>query len=129
MSEVNTQILCPVCGKEMERVNLESANMSVDICVDGCGGVHLDSGELTEILTNKEAAKEIMAIINFSNSLNSLNDETCYTDSEAIRYCPTCQIPMTKTSVGDENIVIDQCCRCNTLFIDNNEIEKIINIV
>ena len=42
MSDTAKTIKCPACGMEMVKIFDPGINMSVDVCVNGCGGIFFD---------------------------------------------------------------------------------------
>ena len=38
-------LICPGCNEFMKKVYIPEAGISVDICVDGCGGIWFDNKE------------------------------------------------------------------------------------
>lgn len=45
---------------------------------------------------------------------------------EPLLNCPRCNVKMEK--IEKENVIIDVCPECNGIWLDDNEIEKLINI-
>jgi len=111
-------ITCPACGEEMVKVFSEEANVCVDICVNGCGGMFFDNRELEKFDEQHENADEI---------LNAVKDkEFKKVEQSETRICPICNIPMVKQgSLTD--VEIDICNVCGGKFLDNGELEKIRN--
>lgn len=111
-------LICPACGKEMEKIFIERANCLIDVCTNGCGGIYFDNREFKKFDENLESIDEIQA---------KLADKTFKkTDETFKRVCPACGMKMVKnsTSVKGE-IIIDDCYSCGGKFLDFGELEKI----
>ncbi len=121
-----TKVKCPACGKQMSKIMLDSTDFYIDICADGCGGLFLDDKELTYLLKNKEAYNEVIANIQFSNSLILLGDKTYeeVNDSQT-RFCPVCGSMMIKNNVKNAIVSIDRCQECGVIFLDLAEFEEL----
>lgn len=121
------KIVCPACGKPMAKVMLNSTTFYVDMCVDGCGGIFLNNGELNFLMNDLDALKEILANINLSNSLNLLDDKSFEPVMESsVRVCPVCKLPMSKDKFNDADVIIDTCDKCGSKFLDFSEFEKLL---
>ena len=111
-------INCPACGKKMKKVFLQNANINVDVCLDGCGGIFFDNKELEKFNEKSKDADEIFALYKSANFSK--------TDTSAIRTCPVCDTKMVK--MGSNGVVeIDICNVCGGTFLDYGELEKIRN--
>ncbi|MBR3604799.1 MAG: zf-TFIIB domain-containing protein, partial [Candidatus Gastranaerophilales bacterium] len=42
MADNKDVLTCPACGKEMEKVFIESMQKHLDVCLKGCGGMFFD---------------------------------------------------------------------------------------
>lgn len=107
---------CPACGKQMQKVFIEDANINVDICTDGCGGMFFDNRELEKFDEEHENADEIFKKIE--------GKEFTAVDENELRICPICDIPMVKLG-GKNSVQIDVCNKCGGKFLDNGELQKI----
>lgn len=119
MADNKRNIICPACGKKMKKVYVSEANVNVDICTEGCGGIYFDNRELEKFDEQNENADEIFA------EIEDKNFEPV--DENAIRNCPVCGIPMVKMGAGKGNVIINICNSCGGKFLDNKEIETIRN--
>ncbi len=113
-------IKCPACGKEMRKVYIMSANLYLDICVNGCGGIYFDNRELEKFDEKHEHIEEIVVL---------LEGKTFQPVEEHVtRYCPCCyDMPLTKMGAAGGKIQIDVCNNCGGKFLDYGELEKIRN--
>lgn len=111
-------ILCPACNVEMTKVFIKSANVNVDICLNGCGGIYFDNKEFYLFDEQNEDISEILQTLNGKNFQPA--------DTERERYCPVCGNKMVKnfTSFSKE-IAVDDCYNCGGKFLDHGELEKI----
>lgn len=109
-------IKCPACGKLMKKVYLEKQDFVIDVCLDGCGGIWLDTRELKKI---DEQNEDISALTSaYANKTFEKADGT--TD----RICPVCHTKMVKNHVSSKmEITIDECYSCGGKFFDYKEIE------
>ncbi|MBQ4646487.1 MAG: zf-TFIIB domain-containing protein [Candidatus Gastranaerophilales bacterium] len=111
-------IACPACKKIMKKVYVASAGMSVDICVDGCGGIYFDRNEFKRV---DEQHEDITPILNEieNKTFNEVNNDFK-------RECPDCGAVMTRNyTSANLSIQIDVCYRCGGTFLDNQELQKI----
>lgn len=107
---------CPACGKQMKKVFIENANINVDICTEGCGGIFFDNRELEKFDEEHENADEIFEALK--------GKEYTPTDENEVRICPICDTPMVKLG-GKNSTQIDVCNLCGGKFLDNGELQKI----
>ena len=117
MSDTIEMIECPACGKTMHKVFMENAGVSLDVCVDGCGGMFFDNRELKKFDEHIENIEELRQAIQ-GKTFNKV-DET------SVRVCPVCGNNMVKNYVSiKKEITIDECYSCGGKFFDNGELEK-----
>lgn len=112
-------IKCPACGTQMRKIFLEGSNISVDICLDGCGGIYFDNRELEKFDEKHESADEIYALYQ--------NKNFAKVDESQTRICPICNVPMVKLGGSSGSVVIDACHTCGAKFLDYGELERIRN--
>ena len=116
----NTKIInCPACGKEMEKVFIKGANVNIDICTDGCGGMLFDNRELEKFDEKHENADEILKKV--------AGKEFTPVDESKYRICPVCGAIMVKMGAAHGGVQIDVCNVCGAKFLDHGELEKIRN--
>jgi len=97
---------CPRCGEDMWIV--ERRGQKLDTCAR-CKGLWFDSSELDSVL-GSESRVELMISIKPSVRGERL-------------MCPTCRSYMESKDVL--GIFIDHCTRCNGIWLDQGETEKI----
>lgn len=118
MADTLKTLICPACGKEMEKVFIPSQGINLDICTKGCGGIYFDNREFKEF---DEQHEDITKII---ESLAGKTFEKVDTTQE--RICPNCGAKMVKNSTSvRKQIEVDDCYVCGGKFLDNEELIKI----
>lgn len=118
MADTLKPLICPACGKTMEKVFIPSQGINIDICTDGCGGIYFDNREFDKFDEKNEDISEIMA---------KIEGKTFTTPNETItRVCPNCGAKMVKNhSSVKQQIEVDECYTCGGKFLDNKELIKI----
>lgn len=111
-------IICPACGKKMEKIFIKTEGINIDICTNGCGGIFFDNREFDKF---NEEHEDITAIE------NALKNKTFQQIAENIeRICPACGATMVKnTTKSGGEVQIDDCYICGGKFLDYGELEKI----
>ena len=117
MADSKDILICPACGKEMTKISVDDENFSVDICLDGCGGLLFDNREFEKI------SKSTEKIDNFIKKLEDRTFETV--DTTKLIKCPVCNANMMKSNTGHGNVVIDLCATCGAKFLNNKELVTI----
>ena len=108
MNDTIEMITCPACGKEMHKVYMNESGTSLDVCLDGCGGIFFDGQELKHFDEHSENIHELKQA-----------DET------QTRVCPVCGNNMVKNNVSVKHeITIDECYNCGSKFFDHGELTK-----
>lgn len=109
---------CPACHKRLVKVSLQSINVVVDVCLDGCGGIYFNNREMQAVMSSPKAFEEIKKLCE--------GKEFKKVDETNDRVCPFCGSDMVKnyTSYSKE-VQIDECYRCGGKFLDNGELQKI----
>ncbi len=120
MANTTKKVSCPACGKEMEKVFIPRTGFTLDICVNGCGGIFFDNREFKEF---DEPFEDITPI------LEKVQGKTFdVVDTSAPRYCPNCGAKMVKNfASAKKEIEVDDCYKCGGKFLDNGELIKIRN--
>ena len=117
MTDNRNVVNCPACDKPMTKVFMKEADVSVDICLDGCGGILFDNRELEKFDEEHENIDEILAAIE--------GKEFEQVDENEVRICPACHVPMVKQGSGKKGVQIDVCYTCGAKFLDNGELQRI----
>ena len=117
MADTKEIINCPACGKEMEKIYIKGADVNIDICTEGCGGILFDNRELEKFDEKHENADEILNKV--------AGKEFAEVDKKKYRVCPVCGSVMTKMGAAHGGVQIDLCSICGAKFLDHGELEKI----
>ena len=118
MNDSKRTLICPACGKEMEKVYIEDAGFYLDICSKGCGGIYFDARELTAFDEGDEDIKPV------ENAL--AEGDYAPVNEDKLRVCPSCGTNMVKHSTSVKNkVVIDECYLCGGKFFDYNELQAL----
>ena len=112
MADNHDCIICPACGKEMDKVFINSMNRNLDMCLNGCGGMFFDNREFEKVDEQNESIDEILSLIENKNFEK--------VDDTQKRVCSYCGANMVKHNVN--GILIDNCYTCGAKFLDNNEL-------
>ncbi len=113
-------IICPSCGREMEKVFIPSEGLNIDICTEGCGGIFFDNREFEKFDEQHEDISIIEDKLKNKNFIQTIEEGT--------RICPACAAPMVKNTSGIHgDIIVDDCYVCGGKFLDYGEIQKIRN--
>jgi Zn-finger nucleic acid-binding protein len=121
--ESETQHKCPACNSKLNAYSLYK--IAVDGCPE-CKGVFLDQGELRKL-------KDMSQKGSWQN-LRWMDDELeAIEKSNAMpskRVCPKCDREakgrLISTSFGDSKIMIDWCPKCHGIWLDRDELGKIM---
>lgn len=113
----NRILNCPACNNTL--TPCDTGSITVDICINGCGGIWFDRGELNKIDNGEETEGLVLYGIEKSPDVK--------VDSNAEKFCPVCKDKkMAKHSYSPkQNIEIDQCDICGGIWLDDCELEKI----
>lgn len=94
-------------------------NTIIDFC-SNCGSIWLNQNELKNILFNNSKAIQINLLEQIKKEIKKEQNKITY-----LNFCPYCS-NQKLTSKSILNINLDHCIKCNGLFFDYNELEKII---
>jgi Zn-finger nucleic acid-binding protein len=105
---------CPACKNPLREKG--AGGMVVDICYGGCGGIWFDATELERV--SARAATTLHTI--WQAPVNSVK-------STAVRKCPRCseQVLNRKWFSEQQEVEIDQCPKCNGIWLDAGEFSRI----
>ena len=105
---------CPACKNPLREKG--AGGLVLDVCYGGCGGIWFDARELEGI--NATAATTLHTIWQVPVSNVKLTDP---------RMCPRCpqQILDRKWFSPAEKVEIDQCPKCNGIWLDAGEFSRI----
>lgn len=108
-------MICPACGDPLDKI--KSGKITVDACVDGCGGIWFDSGELAKVNEPDEKDGEKLLKIK-TNPYYFMNKNKQH-------ICPICHVNMTAYPITTgEDIIIDECPSCGGAWLDGGEFAK-----
>ena len=109
MNDTIEIINCPACGKEMHKVYMTESGSSLDICLDGCGGIFFDGQELKHFDEQSENIEELKQVLDGKTFEK--------TDESQTRICPVCGNNMVKNNVSiKKEITIDGSIVCTDIF-------------
>ena len=118
MADTTKTLICPACGKEMEKIYIERAQCFIDVCTNGCGGIFFDNREFKKFDEDHESIDEIKKTLE-GKKFNKV-------DASYKRICPVCGMKMMKNSTSIKGeIIVDDCYGCGGKFLDFGELEKI----
>ena len=105
---------CPACKGPLREKG--AGEITVDICYGGCGGIWFDASELGRI--NARAATTLHTI---------WQAPTGNTNPTGPRMCPRCaeQVLDRKWFSDEETVEIDQCPKCNGIWLDAGEFSRL----
>ncbi len=108
---------CPACAKTLSVQTV--AEVTLDVCAAGCGGIWFDQFEFKKFDEKKEPDAE--AILN----LTAANPLTANTRDQ--HDCPKCQnIKMMRHfSSPKRKVVMDECPKCAGVWLDAGELTQI----
>ena len=107
---------CPRCSVEFGSRML--GEIEVEECAS-CGGVWLEEDELRKA---KDLADPDLVWMDFEIWKHADRFEVSV---KPVR-CPRCDIDMAAVVYGDTKIEVDFCIRCQSVWLDNGELEKIV---
>ena len=105
---------CPACKNPLREKG--AAGMTLDVCYGGCGGIWFDAKELERV--SARAATTLHSIWNAPVSNVKLAEP---------RICPRCldQVLEAKWFSDLKMVQIDQCPRCDGVWLDAGEFSRI----
>jgi len=110
-------MICPNCSKkDFSRFDLKG--IKTDKC-NNCQGIWFDEDELRKAKDNQD---EYLAWLD----VDLWKDEDKLSAHQSPRICPKCQINIFTIKYGDSNIEIDVCNKCQGVWLDKGEFDKII---
>lgn len=108
---------CPSCGSELHE--MAQAEVKVDICDQGCGGIWFDCHELQKFDERHEAAGEALLDV-------PRRRETAFGTSRQ-RQCPRCASQNLHRHFYSvkRQVEVDDCPRCGGVWLDVGELATI----
>lgn len=118
MADNNVEIICPACQAKMVKLQAPNQNFSVDVCLEGCGGIFFDNQEMKKFDEESENIDFIIEALK--------GREFSKVDETKQRICPYCFAPMQKVfSDSSLEVEVDSCYTCGANFLDCGELTKI----
>ncbi len=108
---------CPACGNVLQGMTV--AEVSVDVCRGGCGGIWFDNHELRKFDEPQDMAGEAL--------LDVERNPNIHVDLRKKRNCPKCRnIVMTRRFFSAKRQVqIDECPNCAGMWLDYGKLGEI----
>lgn len=109
---------CPNCDGKLEPKTFKKVR--IDEC-DSCHGLWFDRDELKRA---KDSTDEDLRWLDFDIFENKTNK---YTKSAGAKICPKDENSLEKHTYSNSKVTIDVCPRCEGVWLDHDEFEKIID--
>jgi len=92
-------------------------DITIDVCVGGCGGIWFDQLELKKVDEQHEAVGEEL--------LDVARDPSVTVDHEHKRDCPKCDgiVMMRHFTSIKRDVEVDTCAGCGGIFLDYGELQ------
>lgn len=110
-------LTCPACENGLSEITV--ADIKVDVCKGGCGGIWFDNFELEKFDEQHEHAGAELLEVEKDPDINI--------DYEAKRNCPHCSdIKMMRHFFTvKRKVAIDECASCGGVWLDSGELRDI----
>ena len=112
---------CPTCNNQELAKDTSIGSVNLNVCAS-CGGVWFKEDELRQ-------AKDENAVYAKWFDFDLWKHPSSFSNVEGNRICPTDGSILHKLNYGDFDIEIDACKKCNGIWLDKHEFEKIIEYV
>lgn len=108
---------CPACFNDLTEFHV--ANLAVDACQGGCGGIWFDAFELQKVDEESETAGEPL--------LDIQRDGRLVVDASRKRECPRCAGMKLRRHFfsAKRQVEVDQCPNCGGYWLDAGELALI----
>jgi len=108
---------CPACSNQLQQ--LKVADVTVDICKNGCGGIWFDNFELKKFDEPHEETGEQL--------LNIPKDPNVKVDLSKRLKCPKCDnvVMMRHFFSVKKKVTLDECPGCGGIWLDAGELAQI----
>lgn len=105
---------CPACDRSLTRA--EAADLEVDVCRDGCGGVWFDAFELEKVDERHESAGTAL--------LDVEREPDVAVDRDRPRDCPSCgeAVMHRHFFTVKREVEVDECPACAGVWLDAGEL-------
>ncbi len=108
---------CPKCERELKRIII--SGVKVDHCKN-CGGLWFDKNELKIVRDHRD---ENLSWLEF----DLWEDKNKLITSGKSVDCPRDGKPLFKIKYGKTNVLVDICLDCRGIWLDKDELDKIIS--
>ncbi|MBI2034356.1 MAG: zf-TFIIB domain-containing protein [Candidatus Levybacteria bacterium] len=108
---------CPSCGSNLKQKNYNGVR--IDEC-ERCNGMWFDKDELRRA---KDATDDDLRWLDFDLFEKK---EGKFSAIKTDKKCPSCSSQMQSLQYMDSKVTIDVCPSCNGVWLDNNELKKIV---
>jgi len=110
-------MICPKCKKnELKEVLFHK--VKVDKCKK-CSGIWFEADELRKAKDQEDKYLKWLDI-------DLWKDKEKFKASPSQKGCPKCNLPLYEIEYGKSDIKIDVCKKCNGIWLDKGEFEKIV---
>ncbi len=110
---------CPICVKPMKPASYEGC--SIHTC-EGCGGEFVAGESLTAIVRVRQERFPESIVAEVATRVPEFG---VFCEARGLA-CPACENPMrTLNYSGDSGVCVDRCERCNGIWLDHEELEKV----
>ena len=108
---------CPACSRQMQQMTV--ADVTVDVCKGGCGGIWFDNFELKKFDEPHESAGQSL--------LDIETDPAVTVDREERIKCPKCDniVMMRHFFSVKKQVELDECPGCAGIWLDAGELRQI----
>ncbi len=108
---------CPACENQLQQVTI--ADVTVDVCRGGCGGIWFDNFELKKFDEPHESAGEALLDI-------ELNKNVTVDHNKRLK-CPKCDdvVMMRHFFSVKHEVEVDECPGCGGIWLDAGELKHI----
>jgi len=110
-------VICPACQHEMTEMSVQ--DVTLDVCVGGCGGIWFDNLEMKKVDEPHEAVGRDLLEVEY--------DPDVVIDGSQRRDCPHCDeiVMMRHFSSMKREVEVDECPSCGGFFLDRGELNTI----
>ncbi len=110
-------MICPACEHNMTEVNVQE--ITVDVCIGGCGGIWFDGHEIKKVDEPHEAVGQDLLEVDY--------DPEVIVDESLRRDCPHCEsiVMMRHFSSIKREVEVDECPSCSGFFLDRGELNSL----
>ena len=108
---------CPKCNSQLKEIKINGAKVN---CCDNCGGIWFDKDELR--LVRDERDKNLSWL-----DFDLWNNKDELSVSGKSINCPRDGKPLFKIKCGNTEVLVDICLECHGIWLDKDELNKIIS--